>query len=87
MSRRDEALTKARMGLQEIGRPPSLVSLSARGLNAAAGDLDAYKALVLALLSVYGPTQPVRCTNHRWADCDLIPVSWALLGHTCGRAS
>ena len=47
------------------------------------------KASFLALLRQGGPDVDVRCSAHTslLSQCDRIPVSWALLGHTCGRAS
>lgn len=48
----------------------------------------ARKAGRLAVLQVKGVNQPVRCDEHPYVhqSCDRVPVSWALLGHTCGRS-
>lgn len=46
------------------------------------------KAVRLLYLRKCGPSHLAVCNAHRnRLQCDLIPVSWALLGHTCGRAS
>ena len=45
------------------------------------------KAGRLSALRVHGPDFPTICDRHlqTYNRCDLIPVSWTLLGHTCGR--
>lgn len=79
------------MALAEIGKSEQMVgtrrSRSGRLGLAIAHDPDAYKAGALATLSFLGPDAPVRCPVHQFAECGLVPVSWALLGHTCGRAA
>ena len=55
------------------------------------GDHASKMALRLSALRLHGPDYPVRCDRHtglagRVEDvCDMVPVAWALLGHTCGR--
>lgn len=91
MSGRVPMMKAARMALAEIGKPGMLVNTyqpkgDSRFLTCA-NDADAYKAVCLAVLRFGGPDSLVRCPKHSFRSCDLIPVSWALLGHTCGRAS
>jgi hypothetical protein len=57
------------------------------------GDRPAIMARRLSALRLLGPDAPVACDAHVNSGgylpdvCDRIPVGWALLGHTCGRAS